>query len=84
MNVRMWFQKHGSDKWTRRLAAPVLALALAASFTTYEFVKPAAARAAAIAPAPAAPALDADSVSALLALDRAMENLAAHVTSGGG
>ena len=33
MNVRMWFQKHGSDKWTRRLAAPVLALALAASFT---------------------------------------------------
>ena len=80
MNVRMWFQKHGSDKWTRRLVAPVLALALAASFTTYEFVKPAAARAAAIAPAPAAPALDADSVSALLALDRAMENLAAHVT----
>jgi serine protease Do len=64
--------------WTRRLAVPILGLALAASFTTYEFAKPAAARAAAAAPA-AAP-LDVDSVGALLALDKAMETLAARVT----
>lgn len=78
MNVRQWFEKLRSTTWTKRLIAPVLAVALAGSFATYEFVKPAAARAAAAAPA-AAP-LDADSVSALLALDRAMETLAAHVT----
>jgi serine protease Do len=78
MNVRTWFEKSCSNKWTRRVIAPVLALALAGSFATYEFARPAAARAAAVAPA-AAP-LDADSVSALLALDRAMETLAARVT----
>ncbi len=78
MNVRTWFEKSCSNKWTRRLIVPVLALALAGSFATYEFARPAAARAAAIAPA-AAP-LDSDSVSALLALDRAMETLAARVT----
>ena len=58
---------------------PVLALAVADSFTAYEFVKPAAAKAAAVA-APAAGPLDADSVGALLALDHAMETLAARVT----
>ena len=78
MNVRTWFSQHSSKRWARRVAAPVLAVALAASFTTYEIAKPAAANAA--ASAPAAPPLDADSVSALLALDHAMENLAAHVT----
>jgi serine protease Do len=67
-----------STTWTRRLAVPMLALAVVASFVTYESVKPASARAAAAAP-PAAP-LDADSVSALLALDKAMETLAARVT----
>jgi serine protease Do len=77
MDIRTWFQNR-SKGWTRRLAAPVLALALAGSFTTYEFLKPSAARAAAVAPA-AAP-LDSDSVSALLALDHAMETLAARVT----
>jgi serine protease Do len=76
MNVKMWFQKHCSTKWTRWLAIPVLALA--ASFATYECVKPDAARAAEAAPA-AAPLND-DSVGALLALDRAMETLAARVT----
>ncbi|PYX51241.1 MAG: protease Do [Acidobacteria bacterium] len=70
--------KAQSTKWTRRLAMPVLALALAASFATYECVKPAAARAASASPA-AAP-LDADSVGALLSLDKAMETLAARVT----
>src|SRR5580693_1178444 len=72
-------QNNGSKKnWMRRLAVPVLALALVASFTTYECVKPAAARASEAAPA-AAP-LDADSVGALMALDKAMETLAARVT----
>jgi serine protease Do len=78
MNVSESFKQHLSNKWARRLVAPALALALVATFTTYEFAKPTAARAAAVAPA-AAP-LDADSVSALLALDHAMETLAARVT----
>jgi serine protease Do len=74
--------KDSSKRWTRRLAVPMLALALVASFVTYECVKPAAARAAVAAPSPSpsvAP-LDADSVGALLALDKAMETLAARVT----
>jgi serine protease Do len=70
--------KDSAKRWTRRLAMPVLALAVVASFATYECVKPAAARAAAAAPS-AAP-LDVDSVSSLLALDKAMETLAARVT----
>ncbi len=70
--------KDSTKKWARRLAMPVLSLALVASFVTYECVKPAAARAAIASPA-AAP-LDADSVSSLLALDKAMETLAARVT----
>ena len=61
-----------------RLIAPVMVVALATSFATYEFVKPAPARAAAVAPT-AAP-LDDNSVSALLSLDQAMETLAARVT----
>jgi serine protease Do len=76
MNVGMWL-KDSKAKWTRRLAVPMLALALVASFVTYECVKPTAARAAA---APPAAPLDVDSVSALLALDKAMETLAARVT----
>lgn len=58
--------------------AAALMLAMVASFGGYEFLKPAAASAA--TPAPAAPALDDNSISALTALDHAMENLAAHVT----
>jgi serine protease Do len=77
MNAAKWWND-STKKWTRRLAMPVLALALAASLTTYEFAKPAAARAADAAPS-AAP-LDADSVGALIALDKAMETLAARVT----
>src|ERR1700684_1595858 len=69
--------KDSSNKWMRRLGVPVLAVALAA-FATYECVKPAAARAADAAPSAAA--LDVDSVSALLSLDKAMETLAARVT----
>ena len=70
--------KDSIKKWTKRLAAPLLALALITSFATYEFAKPTAAKAADAAPS-AAP-LDADSVGALLALDKAMETLAARVT----
>ncbi len=77
MNARNWFNNN-AKKWTRRLAVPVLALGMVGSFVTYECIKPAAARAAAVAPA-AAP-LDPNSVSALMALDKAMETLAAHVT----
>ena len=76
MNAETWLKD--TKKWMRRLAVPMLALALVASFVTYEFAKPAAARAAEAAPS-AAP-LDADSVGALLALDKAMETLAARVT----
>ncbi|MBZ5506281.1 MAG: Do family serine endopeptidase [Acidobacteriia bacterium] len=61
-----------------RALAAVLMLALTASFGSYEFLKPAPASAASIAPAAAA--LDDNSVSAITALDQAMENLAAHVT----
>ena len=79
MNLRMWFQQNNARTLTRRLAVPILAIALAASFTTYEIAKPASAKAAAAA-APSAAPLDPDSVSALLALDHAMETLAARVT----
>src|SRR5262249_25628176 len=61
-----------------RTLAAALILALAASFGSYEFFKPEPASAASVAPAAAA--LDDNSVSALTALDRAMETLAAHVT----
>src|SRR5436305_7274373 len=70
------------DRWKsllkRRMVVPVLAVAMAASFGTYELLKPAGADAATAAPA-AAP-LDDNTVGALLSLDRAMETLAAHVT----
>jgi serine protease Do len=69
--------EHSTTKWTRRLLASALALALA-SFATYEWAKPASASAAVVAPA-AGPLSD-DSVGALLAMDRAMETLAARVT----
>lgn len=67
-------------KWktTRRMLAPILAIALVAGFGAYEIYKPANATAASMAPA-AAP-LPEENVSALLALDKAMETLAAHVT----
>src|SRR5579862_9799704 len=77
MNAGTWWND-SKKKWTKRLAVPVLALGLAASFATYECVKPAAARAAATAPAVAP--LDENSVGALMALDKAMETLAARVT----
>src|SRR3954453_16730473 len=58
--------------------AAVLMLALTASFGGYEFLKPAPASAASVAPAVAA--LDDNARRAISALDHAMETLAAHVT----
>src|SRR5579862_7734548 len=58
--------------------AAALMLIMTASFGSYELLKPAAASAAVAAPAAAA--LDDNSVSAITALDHAMETLAAHVT----
>ncbi|HEV3041591.1 MAG TPA: trypsin-like peptidase domain-containing protein [Candidatus Angelobacter sp.] len=70
------------DNWKqvlkRCLIVPVLALAMAAGFGTYEILKPTGASAATAAPA--ATPLDDNTVSALLSLDRAMETVAAHVT----
>jgi serine protease Do len=56
----------------------LLAIALIGSVGTYEFFHPQNAHAA--NPAPAAEALDPDSVSAILTLDKAMETLTARVT----
>ena len=60
-------------KASRRAIVSVLALATTASFGTYEMIKPVGARAATAAPAAAA--LDPDSVTALTALDHAMETV---------
>jgi serine protease Do len=65
-------------KTARRLLVPALAIGATISLATYEFAKPASASAP--APEPAAAALDDNSVSALLALDHAMETVAARVT----
>src|SRR5207248_9303941 len=76
--MKYWIQTQFNQFPKGRLLAAVLALALAAGFGTYEFAQPAEAHAAAAA-GTAAP-IDDSSVSALLALDRAMETLAARVT----
>lgn len=60
------------------LLASVLAITVIGSFGAYEFLHPQRAQAA--MPAPPAAALDPDSVSALLTLDKAMETLTARVT----
>jgi serine protease Do len=65
-------------KLSGRIMASALAVALVGSFFTYESVKPTVARAA--MSTPTASPLDDNSVSALLAMDRAMETLAARVT----
>lgn len=77
MNPAKWLNDR-TKTWTRRLAVPLLAVALAASFATYECIKPTAASAAMATPA--ASPLDDNSVGALLSLDKAMETLAARVT----
>ena len=79
MNAEKWLHED-KKKWMRRLALPALAIAFTASAVGYRWVEPLLARAASAAPS-AAP-LDADSVSELLAIDKAMETLAARVTPG--
>lgn len=84
--MRSW-KEIRKARFTRRWIASALAIALVISFSAYELAKPANAASAAAsvndkAPlmASPAPALDDNSVSALLSLDQAMENLAARVT----
>jgi len=77
MKLEMWFQEN-RKRWTRKLFLPVLGVALAASVATYGWVRPTLAKAAATAPA--ATPIDTDSVSALMALDKAIETVAARVT----
>jgi hypothetical protein len=72
MNIGSWKSKLG-----RRFIAPAVALAMTFSFGAYEVLKPAEARAATAAPA--ASALDDNSVSSLVALDNAVEAVAARV-----
>src|ERR1700683_5427362 len=67
-------------KTITRMAISAVAIAALAAVVTYETAKPMSARAAVAAPAPAAAALDDNSVAALLSLDHAMETLAARVT----
>src|SRR5689334_1171765 len=78
--MKSWIE-YCKARLNRRLLVPVAAAAMVLSLSAYEFEKPVnAASAAAAAPATAAPALDDNSVSALLSLDHAMEALAARVT----
>ena len=79
MNAQKWLNED-KKKWMRRLALPALAITFTASAVGYRWVEPLMARASSAAPS-AAP-LDTDSVGELLALDKAMETLAAHVTPG--
>ncbi len=68
-------------KLARHLIMPIVAIAMVGSFVTYDFVKamPATAAMAALA-SPTTTPLDNNSVGTLLALDQAMETLAARVT----
>src|SRR6185312_1974426 len=77
-DMKMWLHKKKMVLIKNRIIAGALALVLTVGVGSYEILKPAAASAA--TPTPAAPALDDNSVSALTALDHAMEALAAHVT----
>jgi serine protease Do len=70
--------KDWKSQFARRFIVPAVAVATIGTFGAYEFTKPA--RAAVVAPAPAAAPLDTNSVSALLTLDHEMETLAARVT----
>ncbi len=78
--MKMWFQSLKSST-SRRLAVAVLAVAVIGALATFHFTVSAKAATSSIEPpAPAAAALDDNSVSALLSLDHAMETLAARVT----
>jgi serine protease Do len=79
--MQNWIEK-GKEKsrniFKRRILIPLLTVGIVGSIVAYDVAKPARARAA--EPTPAQAALDDKSVDALLALDRAMETLAARVT----
>ena len=77
--MKMWNLKQWTATTKRSIAASALALALIGSFTAYEVMKPATATAATSAATAASP-IEANQVDALLALDRAMETVAARVT----
>src|SRR5437867_10547038 len=68
------------NKLSKKIIVPSLAALMVVSIGAYEVAKPANSALAAAAPAPAAAALDDSSIEPLLALDRAMENVAARVT----
>jgi serine protease Do len=76
----MSWLEHFKNRITRRVLVPAVAAAVALGVGTYEFAKPASASAPSPVPAAAAAPLDDNSVSALLALDHAMETVAARVT----
>src|SRR5215470_8944916 len=75
--MKAWIENLKS-KISKKFVVPSLAVAMALSLAAYEVAKPV--NAALAAPAPAAAALDDNSVEPLLALDRAMETVAARVT----
>jgi serine protease Do len=76
--MKNWFPESWKNSLGRRLIAPVLAIGMVGSLAAFQTAKPVVAKAASATPSTAA--LDDNSVSALLALDRAMETLAARVT----
>jgi serine protease Do len=75
-NMQNWIQC-SKAALNKRFLVGLAAAAMVFAFAAYEFDNPVRA---AVSPAAAAPALEDNSVSALLSLDRAMEALAAHVT----
>jgi serine protease Do len=76
--VNSWMVSKLKSISTRSVLTVVLAVATMVSLGTYEFVRPTNVHAATAAPAAAA--LDQESVNAILAFDKAMETLAARVT----
>ena len=76
--MKNWIQNR-PKAFTRRTLIGLVAAAMVVSFTAYEFASPARAAEPAAAIDTAAPLSD-NSVSALLALDQAMETVAARVT----
>ena len=72
-----WMKTQWKQSAKRSILAITLSIAMVGGFASYELFRPVDAHA---APAPAAPALDDNSVGALLSLDHAMETLAARVT----
>jgi serine protease Do len=73
--MKRWIER-SKQGMTRRLVVALVAVVAVGTITTLNFAKSATAA----VPAPAAAALDDNSVGALLTLDRAMETLAARVT----